>query len=171
MDLTIVFTRPTVKELTHRLQLAWRSGAIWLLKRLNALMLLADGRPVPEIAARLSVSTETIYAWRAALLVRRWDSLSRRTTPGRPPELTATQRARLKELVLVGPEAAGYATGCWNSAVIQDLIQREFGRTYNVHYLSELLRNFGFSYQKARLVSDHLDEDRRQHWREQEWPR
>ena len=96
MDLTIVFTRPTVKELTHRLQLAWRSGAIWLIKRISALMLLADGRPVPEIAARLGVSTETIYAWRAAFLVQRWASLVRATSPGRPPKLTATQRAQLK---------------------------------------------------------------------------
>jgi hypothetical protein len=77
---------------------------------------------------------------------------------------------RLKDLVLAGPQAAGYDTGCWNSAVIQDLIQREFGRTYAVHYLSELLRTLGFSYQKARFVSDHLDEERREDWREVAWP-
>ncbi len=28
-----------------------------------------------------------------------------------------------------------------------------------------LLRNLGFSYQKARFVSDHLDEVKRQEWR------
>jgi hypothetical protein len=52
VDCTIVFSRPTVKELTHRLQFAWRSGAIWLLKRLSALLLLADGRPrLPVVSA------------------------------------------------------------------------------------------------------------------------
>ncbi len=170
MNLTIVFSRPTVKELTRRLQLAWHSGAVWLIKRISALLLLADGRAAPDIATRLAVSTETIYGWRAAFLVRRWDSLSRRTSPGRPPKLTATQRAQLKALVSAGPEAAGYDTGCWNSALIQDLIVREFGRMYNVHYLSELLRSLGFSYQKARFVSDHLDEAKRQAWRETAWP-
>jgi transposase len=170
VDITIVFSRPTVKELLHRLRLAWQSGAIWLIKRLTALLLVADGRPVPDIAARLDVCTETIYAWRAAFVVQRWASLVRRHSPGRPPKLTARERARLKELVQAGPEAAGYDTGCWNSALIQDLIWREFGRTYNVHYLSELLRTLGFSYQKAHFVSDHLDEARRQQWREEEWP-
>lgn len=170
MDLTIVFTRPTVKELTQRLQLAWRSGAIWLIKRISALLLLADGQAAPEIATRLSVSAETIYAWRAAFLVRRYDSLTRGSSPGRPPKLSATQRTRLKQLVVAGPEAAGYATGCWNSALIQDLIMREFSRSYNVHYISELMRNLGFSYQKARFVSDHLDEEARKHWREVQWP-
>jgi len=156
--------------LTHRLQLGWHSGAIWLIKRISALLLLADGRAVPEIAARLGVSTETIYAWRAAFLVQRWASLVRRTSPGRPPKLTATQRAKLKAWVIAGPEAAGYATGCSPSALIQDLIQREFGCIYSVQYLSELLRNLGFSYQKARFVSDHLDEERRQRWRTVAWP-
>ena len=28
----------------------------------------------------------------------------------------------------------------------------------------------GFSFQKARFVSDHLDAARRQHWLQQEWP-
>jgi transposase len=32
------------------------------------------------------------------------------------------------------------------------------------------LRNLGFSFQKARFVSDHLDEAKRQAWITQEWP-
>lgn len=170
MNLTIVFRRSTVKALTRRLQLAWRAGTIWLIKRISALLLLADGYAVPDIAKRLAVSTETIYAWRAAFLLRRYESLTRRSSPGRSPKLTACQRSQLKDLVSAGPQAAGYDTGCWNSALIQDLIVREFGVLYNVHYLSELLRSLGFSYQKARFVSDHLDEAKRQAWREMEWP-
>lgn len=54
--------------------------------------------------------------------------------------------------------------------MIQDLIQRGFGVLYSVPYVAELLRNLGFSYQKARFISDHLDEARRQHWRTVEWP-
>ena len=79
------------------------------------------------------------------------------------------QQARLKDLIAAGPLAAGYPTGCWSSLLLQDLIYREFGRLYNAHYLATLLRNLGFSYQKARFVSDHLDTERRR-WLEQEWP-
>lgn len=53
---------------------------------------------------------------------------------------------------------------------MQDLIYRECGVLYNVHYLSTLLANLGYSYQKARFVSDHLDEERRRVWREETWP-
>ena len=40
--------------------------------------------------------------------------------------------------------------------MIQDLIQTRFGVSYHPHYLATLLGNLGFSYQKARFVSDHL---------------
>ena len=66
--------------------------------------------------------------------------------------------------------AAGYPTGCWSSLLLQDLIWREFGRLYNAHYACALVRNLGFSYQKARFVSDHLDEERRRVWLHEEWP-
>jgi transposase len=170
VDATITFSKETVKELTGRLRIAWRTGRQWLIKQLSALLMLADRQEAYTIAGRLGVSTTTIYAWRDGFLTKRWASLVRGRSPGRPPKLSDSQRARLKELVLSGPEACGYETGCWNSALIQDLVKREFGKSYNVHYLSTLLKNLGFSYQKARFVADHLDELSRKHWRTRQWP-
>lgn len=164
------FSPAIVKQLLWHLRLAWRCGDKGRIRRLTALVGLADGRPVPELAERLAVSEETIYAWLRAFLVERWASLRRRTSPGRPPKLPPAQRARLKEVIAAGPDAAGYPTGCWNSALVQDWIDREFGVLYSVKYVAELLRNLGLSYQKARFVSDHLDDARRQRWLREEWP-
>jgi transposase len=170
VDVTITFSPETVKELTRRLRMAWRIGRTPEIKQVTALLMLADQRPVYTIAGRVGVSTTTIYAWRDAFVVDRWASLVRGRSPGRPTKLTATQRQRLKDLVVAGPEAAGYDTGCWTTTQIQHLIQREFGQTYNVHYLSTLLKNLGFSYQKARFVADHHDPDARQAWCAVRWP-
>src|SRR5437868_10618877 len=41
---------------------------------------------------------------------------------------------------------------------------------YHPHYICTLLDNLGFSYQKARFVSAHLDEATRLEWRHQTWP-
>ncbi|HEU5103848.1 MAG TPA: winged helix-turn-helix domain-containing protein [Roseiflexaceae bacterium] len=84
--------------------------------------------------------------------------------------MTELRRAQLKELISAGSQAASYATDCWATALIQNLIARQLGRLYNVYYLGELLRTLGFSHQKARFVSDHLDEAKRQAWRQSEWP-
>jgi len=55
--------------------------------------------------------------------------------------------------------------------MIQDLVQSRFGASYHPHYLATLLHNLGFSYQKARFVSDHLNEAKRLEWRRTKWPK
>ena len=49
--------------------------------------------------------------------------------------------------------------------MIQQLICERFGGYYNVFCIAQLLKNLGFSFQKAAFVSDHLDENKRQAWR------
>ncbi len=170
MAFTIAFSRPTVKTLTQELQAALRLGDGRRSRHISALLMLADGHPVDTVIERLGVARSTVYAWGRAFLLDRWASLRRRSSPGRPPKLTPTHKQRLYDLVTAGPEAAGYQTGCWNSALLQDLIQREFGVLYNLHYLAELLGNLGFSYQKARFLSDHLNEEKRREWLSETWP-
>ncbi len=50
------------------------------------------------------------------------------------------------------------------------MILDRFKVLYNVFYLAQLLTDLGFSWQKAKFVSDHLDEAKRQQWRAQTWP-
>ena len=61
------------------------------------------------------------------------------------------------ELLEAGPQVVGCETACWTSVLIRVLIWREFGVLYNRQYVCTLLHNLGFSFQKARFVSDHLD--------------
>jgi transposase len=170
MGLRICFCRPTVKRLTEVWQRALRRGDRRVVQRATALLLLAEQVPVPTVAARVGAGVSTVYAWLHAFLHAQFASLLYRRSPGRPAKLTPTQKRCLHALVSAGPEAAGYLSGCWNSAVVQDPIQREFGGLFSVQYVAELLKNLGFSYQKARFVSDHLDEARRGRWRTVEWP-
>jgi transposase len=170
VTITITFCSATVKELERHLHAAFRRGDARSIKRISALLLWAEQRPVAFITTRLKLGRSTLYSWLQAFLRERWASLQARRSPGRPPKLTRSQKQRLCALIAAGPEAAGYATGCWNSALIQALIQHEFGCLYNSQYVSALLGTLGLSYQKARFVSDHLNEERRQQWCTVEWP-
>jgi transposase len=76
----------------------------------------------------------------------------------------------LAELITAGPEAAGYTSGCWSAVMVQDLILNRFQVVYHPHHICNLLDQLGFSFQKARFVSDHLDEAARQHWLTETWP-
>ncbi len=133
MALTIRFSSPTVKQLSSAWQAALRRGDRRPLRRITALLLLADGHSVPAVATRVGVGVSTVYAWLHAFMVERLASLHYRRSPGRPAKLPPAQKQRLKELLHADPEAAGYPTGCWNTALVQDLILREFGVLYNVH--------------------------------------
>jgi transposase len=168
--LRISFRHATVRKLEGQLRLAIHAGNARRIKHISALLCLADGMAVCAIAERLGVSRTSVYTWLNAFLVAGWASLTYRKPPGRPARLTKTQQRRLYDLVSAGPAAAGYATGCWNAALIQHLIQREFGVCYSVQYVSQLLRNLGFSYQKARFVAAKRDEVARADWRTQTWP-
>jgi transposase len=164
LGVSIRITTDTRKALDATLVRAFKAGDLGMIKRATALLGIARGEPVPVIAAGVGVSPSTVYAWLRALLLAGVDGLRVQWRGGRPPKLTKTQRQRLAEIIEAGPEAAGFPTGCWHALLIQQGIQREFGVTYNVQYLATLLHGLGFSFQKARFVSDHLDEVARAAW-------
>jgi transposase len=162
------FTR---KQLYRRLQQAYASGSLKLVKRIHALLALAQGQSVSDVAEMLSRGEQTVRDYRNQYLFKGMASLVYKAPPGRPSKLTKTQRQQLAEWIKASPQEAGYTSGCWNTPMIQDLIQRHFGVAYHPHYIATLLKNMGFSYQKARFVSDHLNEAKRLEWRHTRWPK
>jgi len=168
----IQLSRATVKDLHSRLQHAYRRDDVRLVRRTTVLIdLLVHHVPVAVLCERWGLSPACIYGWQKALLLRGLDSLVYGHGGGRRPKLSPKQQQRLVELIDAGPLVVGCETACWTSVLIRVLIWREFGVLYNCQYVCTLLHNLGFSFQKARFVSDHLDAARRQHWLQQEWPR
>jgi transposase len=169
--LRIQLSRATVKELHRRLQHAYQRDDVRLVRRITVLLdLLVHQVPVEVLRERWSLSLSCLYQWRQAFLLRGMDSLVYHHSGGRRPKLTPRQRKRLVELVEAGPLAVGCETACWTSVLIRVLIWREFGVLYNCQYVCTLLHNLGFSFQKARFISDHLDAARRHAWLQEEWP-
>ena len=135
-----------------------------------AIEAVAEGMPYSRIAVTLRVSTESIRLWVKAVLLNGVAGLKSKEKPGRPSKLTKTQKKKLDELITAGPQNAGFPGACWRSPMIQTLIYQRFGVYYSVHYIAQLLKNMGFSYQKAKFVSDHKDPEKRNLWVEETWP-
>src|SRR2546425_5679742 len=167
----IQLSRGTVKALYSRLQQAYQKDDVRLVRRTTVLIdLLVHHAPVAVICERWGLSPACLYAWQQAFLLHGLDSLVYHHGGGRPPKLTPRQKKRLVELIEAGPQVVGLETACWNSVCIRVLIWREFGVLYNRQYVCTLLHNLGFSFQKARFVSDHLDAAKRLAWLEAKWP-
>jgi transposase len=154
-----------------RMQEAYGRDDARLIRRISVLLEhWVDEQSVAQVSARWGLSAACVYEWIHAFLLQGLESLVYGHGGGRKTKLTQTQKKRLVKLIDGGPQAAGFETGCWSAVLIRLLIEREFGVLYNRYYVCELLRTLDFSFQKARFVSDHLDEARRQAWLREDWP-
>jgi transposase len=154
-----------------RLQQAYARGDVRLVRRISVLLAyLHEHVSAPVLHERWGVSEATVYVWLKALLLAGLDSLAYAHGGGRPAKLTPTQKQQLGAWLDAGPQAQGFASACWTTLLIQELIRREFGVLYNRFYLCELLRTLGYSFQKAQHVSEHLDPKTRQAWLARQWP-
>ncbi|HQN18116.1 MAG TPA: IS630 family transposase [Syntrophobacteraceae bacterium] len=145
-------------------------GDLRTVRKVNAILAIAEGYSYSVTARILNVCKESVRLWISAFLLKGPKSINPSKSPGRPPKLTKTQRNQLDEIITNGPTAAGYPGACWRSPMIQHLIHEEFGVFYSVNYIAQLLKNMGFSYQKARFVSDHKDPEKRKEWSDKTWP-
>ncbi len=171
MSMRIQLSRATVKDLHSGLQHAYRRDDVRLVRRITVLIdLLVHQVPVAVLCERWHLSPSCLYDWQRAFLLRGMESFVYRHGGGRRPKLTPKQKKRLVELIDAGPQVVGFETACWNAVLIRVLIWHEFGVLYNRHYVCTLLHNVGFSFQKARFVSDHLDAAKRLAWLQDKWP-
>jgi transposase len=168
----IKFTRRTVKRLKKEVAIAQKLNNFRLFKLAMALLMVAEGQPIADVAEFFNVSTRTVSDWLRRFMVQRFSWLTGHHYQGRgrKPKLTKAQRGELYDLICAGPEASGYDCGIWTCGMIADLVLEKFKVVYNPRYVSALLKKMGLSYQKAGFESDHLDEEKRKEWREVTWP-
>jgi len=159
-------TRAAVREAMNTARV---TGNLRAHNRCRAILAIGDGLSISGVAAVLGVSEESIGDWITQFMSGGINSLFPKKSPGRPPKLSKMQRKELAQAIKAGPEKAGFLGACWRSPMIQDLIFKRFGQFYCVHYISQLLRNLGFSYQKARFTSDHHDPEKRKEWLRCTW--
>ena len=166
----ITLEKQTLTDLEKLVNISRSTGDLRTMNRIRAILSLIKGIPIETIASVLRVCTESIRVWFKSFVQKGVAGLKSEKSPGRPPKLTKLQRKELKEIIIAGPVDAGYIGACWRSPMIQDIIQNKFGVFYSVHYLSQLLKNMGFSFQKAKFVSDHKDPEKREEWLKTKWP-
>jgi transposase len=143
-------------------------------RRLEAARLLRAGRlSQAEIARRLGVSRMAVSLWAARLAddSHRSAALRRRPKSGRPPRLAAPQWKELLAILAKGPKPSGFETERWTLPRVRAVIERHFGVTYHVDYLSVRLRELGWTAQVPTVRARERDEDLIRAWLDRDWPR
>jgi hypothetical protein len=118
----IALTGETRKAFAQRLQAAYGNHASRLIRRIHALLWLGARKSVWEVAQLLRMGEQAMRDWLHAFPLNGEASLFSRARSGRPPKRTARQRQELRDLLVVGPEEAGYTSACGTAGMIADLI-------------------------------------------------
>ncbi len=169
----IILGKKVMERLHKELKRAQELNNIRLYKIVLSLLLISKEYFIQEISQILHVSRVTIYNWIGLFMVKRFSWLCGQHYKGRgrKPKLTKAEKKRLYEIVEAGPEAYGFDSGIWTSAMIAEVIMKEFNVIYNPRYVCSLLKKMELTYQKAAFESDHLDEEKRKEWVSKKWPK
>ncbi len=166
----IALRNKTRNELEKLFQTARNRDDLATVIRIMAISAVTKGNTYLQVGMILKVTEESIRLWVRAFLLEGPEGLISKRGPGRPSKLTKSQRRELDKIITEGPAAAGFPGACWRSPMVQSLIRDKFGVIYSPNYISQLLKNMGFTYQKAKFVADHKDPERRKEWLKKTWP-
>lgn len=124
-----------------------------------------------EIARELGVSGAIVSRWKKQLETGGAKALWQRKATGRPPGLDQKQKRVLVEKLKVGARAAGFPTEQWTQKRVREVIEKEFGVHYHRNSISRLLKDLGWSVQKAEPRAMERDEELIRAWLSKDWSR
>ena len=139
-------------------------------RRRRVVALLKRKLSLPEIARRLGCHASSVLRWRNALRSGGTAALKAKPAPGRPPRLTAAQKARLVPLLVQGAVSHGYRTELWTTQRIATVIERRLGVRYHRNHVGKLLHQVGWSHQKPERRAVERDEAAIADWKRSVWP-
>jgi transposase len=139
-------------------------------RRFRAWELKQQGWKQNAIARALGVTPGAVSQWLKRAREQGVESLRRRVGSGAPSRLSAAQRTRLPELLAQGAEAYGFRGALWTRGRVAEVIQREFGVTYDPAHVGRILRACGWSLQKPARRAKQRDEEAIRAWKEERWP-
>ena len=140
-------------------------------RRQRVVALLEQELSLHEIARRLGCHASSVLRWRNAWQAGGLDALKAKPAAGRPPRLTANQKARLVRLLTQGAMAHGYRTALWTTQRIAALIARRLGVRYHRNHVGKLLHQLGWSHQTPERRALERDDGAITAWKRSGWPR
>ena len=139
-------------------------------RRRQSLRLLDEGYSLNEVGRMVGCAPSSVMRWRDALRAGGEEGLKVRAAPGRPPMLTARQRARVVKRLLRGAMANGFSTELWTCARVAILIQKQCRVRFHRSHVARLLHDLGFSCQKPERRALERDEAQIEEWKRKDWP-
>ena len=137
-------------------------------KRKRGFEMLSKGMKKSVISKKLGVDRKTVYNWSKRMESDRdWKD---HKSGGRHQKLSKEQKEKLKDIINDGPRKYGFKTELWTLKRIREVIQKEFGVSYNTTHVWRVLRNLGYSAQIPFATAMEKNPDYVKEWLEKNYP-
>lgn len=134
-------SRPSPARLRERLE---DFDELREMLRIVAVLNYEHGVSPERIATMYGISERTVYNWLRRFEERPLErAVSDRARPGRPPALSAPQRARLAEAVSSPPAESGLDADDWTGPVLRRFVRDRFDVAYSERHAARLLDRLG----------------------------
>jgi transposase len=129
-------------------------------ERIQAILLLADGRNIVDVASILRISKKTIKRWIAIFVNHGIDELCnlKYENSGAHSNLNSEQQLELKVYV---------ESGIHSTKDVLTWVEQRFGVVYTESGIVKLLGRLGYSYKKPAQVPSKADADIQAEWIEE----
>src|SRR5215212_247491 len=144
---------------------SWSAG-----RRQRAWELHQQGWKQRQIAAALGVSPGAVSQWLKRATLHGPAALQAHPPPGRPPLLSAAQRAQLVALLSQGAEALGFRGAIWTRRRVAQVIREHFGISYHPTHVGRLLRQLDWTVQTPIARATQRDDASVADWYDCRWP-
>jgi transposase len=130
-----------------------------------------DGQHAVLVAKVLGVQKSTLFGWLARYRRGGWSALDARKRGGRPPKLTAKMLQWIYETVMKDPRQLEFPFALWTSAMVAELIWRQFHIRLSKASVCRLLNQLGFSPQRPLWRAFQQDGEVVAKWIKEEYPK
>lgn len=146
----IQFTKADRRRLARALR---RTREARVYRRLQALRLVAEGRPVSAVAQVLGISRQAVSHWRAQYgVARRPEALQDAPRSGRPRGARRLTPARILRALRRDPLRLGYTTTVWTVALLAHELNRRYGCAITPRTLRRRMKELGLRWKRPRYV-------------------
>lgn len=126
--------------------------------RCRALLGLHRGEKPKDVAKWCGVTRNTIYVWHRLYCAEGLEGLEQRTSPGRPPKVTAAYIEALETALAEPPSQCGYDFLLWTGERLLAHLADKTGLAISQGSLYALLAELKYVYRRPKLSLAHLQD-------------
>ena len=132
-------------------------------RRVQAVLLVAQGRAVPETAEIVGVQPWAVYDWfRTYLRTHDPDSLRDAPRSGRPRAGAAITNERIEREIRRDPTCLGYNSTGWTVSLLSHHLRHKYGSCPSARTLRRRMHELGLRWKRPRYVYATQDPNRAQ---------